>query len=224
MAFASTYNTPTGVQTDVSGASAGFPGGPGGMDMGWLMEMAKRRAQQKLQAGDISNAAANAALGEAKRARYAPQRAPQLTPNEQNAQRAMVSAQEQEAIARQAQARAVSGVAPTRTSFGINFIKNGELDTQHMTGAQRQASLPQNAGFSGPSLSEHDAYQRQIGLEDMSRRQAEARGLTDRSGNMTEYGNQQSNPQAAYQQRMQQMSMQNPEYIARLYGRQKEKE
>lgn len=68
MAFASTFNTPGGIQTDVSGASAGFPGAPGGMDMSWLMDLAKRRAQQKLLAGDIENQGAELALQQARKA------------------------------------------------------------------------------------------------------------------------------------------------------------
>jgi hypothetical protein len=70
MAFATTRNVPGGIQTDVSGASGMYPGAPGGMDMGWLMDLAKRRAQQKLQAGDIENQGAAWALQQAQKARF----------------------------------------------------------------------------------------------------------------------------------------------------------
>lgn len=207
-----------GYQTDVSGMSAGYGGGAGNPDMSMMMELAKRRAAQQLEAGRLQNVALKKAVN-------APAPRETLTPLQRaNRAGAENAAGIDAAGAASAQARAVSGRMPTRTSFGLGYIAPNQMDTSKMTGAQRAVFLPQGSSFTGPALSDQDAARRQTGLEDMGRMQAEGRGLTDRGGNPTAYGMQQAaegqQPGIGEQARAMQIRRQYPGAFQAMFGQQ----
>jgi hypothetical protein len=142
--------------------------------MGWLMELARRRAMQQVDAGDIQNQMlASQAEGQdwQRRRMMGPQLSGAYDPNRQG----KIAAEREALLAQQAQAQAMHRPAPTKTLFGFNIMPGAQMaDPTQMSGAQRQMFLPQQSGFMGiptPTESGRQQYQ-----------QARGQGLADFEG------------------------------------------
>lgn len=142
-----------GYQATVSGTPDGTLTTGGGEDMGWLLALAKRRAEQKLQAGETANQLARLQLKHESALDN-----PQLASGPGYYEKNMQALALKDAFAK---SRAMTGVAPTKTTYIGNSAGFQSPDESAMTGYQRQAFLPGGSGFSGPSLAEFDQQGRQ---------------------------------------------------------------
>jgi len=131
-----------GYRTDVSGGGGGFQAG-GGEDMGWLMDLARRRAEQKTRQGQYDLIAQREMLKQATRPNVplATAQSAYGTPMEQRV------AQER-GLADIAQSQAISRGAP-QEMVNIGGWAGYMPDVRKMTGAQRQVFTPQQAAFTG---------------------------------------------------------------------------
>lgn len=170
MAYARATYPGGGFQTDVSGTSGiGFGGGgsPFG-DMGWLMELARRRAMQQLDAGDIQNQMLSSqAEGQdwQRRRMMGPQLSGEYDPNRQG----RIAAEREGLRAQQAQAQAMYQPAPTKMQWGFNMMPGRVMGDPHMmSGAQRQMFLPQASQevfLGGPNIGKKLADQQAVDFE-----------------------------------------------------------
>lgn len=130
-----------GYRTDVSGGGGFQPGG--GEDMGWLMDLARRRAEQKTRAGAYDLMAQREMLKAMKpKPQLATAQSAYGTPMEQAVRR-------EQGLADIAQAKAVSGVVPQKF-ISLGMGEGGYIpDERRMSGAQRGMFLPQNSQFTG---------------------------------------------------------------------------
>jgi len=140
-----------GYRTEVSGSAGAGYGGSGGMDMGWIMDLARRRAQQQLQSGGLTNDLLREQL---EQARYAGKqsRSPKLeswnsqTGLDNATRKHQMQMMSDERAQSHAQTQAMTRAAPMKMQWGFNVNPGWMQDPNAMSGAQRQMFLPGEAG------------------------------------------------------------------------------
>lgn len=153
MALASATYGGGGYRTDVSNQGAAGPGGSAGGFPAFLMDLAKRRAQTQARKDQLDLEGQQTALYQARQAGRRPRFVDRPRPTLQDNNRMMAenAAAIAEAQGRQAQARTLTERGPQRYIFGLGYAggpNTTQFDISKMTGAQRQAYLPQAAGLS----------------------------------------------------------------------------
>lgn len=141
-----------GYRTRVSATPGVDLGGGGGLgDMGWLMQLAKRRAQQKLRMGDFEYDMAT----RARRDMYGPKLgtwdSPQGAANVAN--RTGISQARDAAAMSGATRRAATGGPPMKMTYSPGGLSSYMPDVNAMTGIQRQFFLPGGSGEIGGPVS-----------------------------------------------------------------------
>jgi hypothetical protein len=124
------------------------------MDMSWLMELARRRAQQELRAGGLQNDMMETQRDDmAYNSRQA--RAPKMetafsgTGMDNTMRRNAMSMSNDQAAQSGAQTQAMTRAAPQQYTFSPGGVGGYTNDTQAMNAFQRQAFMPEQSSFGG---------------------------------------------------------------------------